>query len=88
MPKDLRTQPLLKLNIRTRIDPPRTSSVYSITTKNSKGNFDILPFHSNFVTMISGDIIVDKELPTEKTIKMEKGILTVVSNTVDVYVGV
>jgi len=38
--------------------------------------------------MISGDIIVDKELPTEKTIKMEKGILTVVSNTVDVYVGV
>lgn len=80
--------PDLTVNIKSRKDALFGGAAYSITSMNELGFFDVLPFHTNFVTLIKDFIVVDKGLPTEKTIKLDKGILTVISNTVKIYVGI
>ena len=62
--------------------------VKTVSSKNERGVFDILPLHTNFITLISDYVILDKGLPTEKKFDIEKGVLYVLSNKVDVYVGI
>lgn len=61
---------------------------HTVTSKNERGVFDILPLHTNFITLISEIIIIDKGLATEQKFEIEKGVLYVVSNKVDIYVGI
>ncbi|HLD51309.1 hypothetical protein A3K34_00650 [candidate division WWE3 bacterium RIFOXYC1_FULL_40_10] len=60
----------------------------SVSSKNTLGTFDILSGHANFITLISGFLIVDKGKLSEKTITLEKGILSVYENAVTVYLGI
>lgn len=62
--------------------------VRTLTSINQRGIFDILPLHTNFITLISDYVIVDKGLPSEKRFNMKKGILYVLSNKVSVYEGI
>lgn len=62
--------------------------VFSITSKNERGVFDILPFHANFISLISDYIILDKGLETEKKFIIEKGVLYIISNKVDIHIGI
>lgn len=62
--------------------------VSTITSKNERGIFDILLFHTNFITLISDFVVVDKGLPTEQKFDFEKGVLYVISNKVEIYVGI
>jgi F0F1-type ATP synthase epsilon subunit len=62
--------------------------VTTLTSKNERGVFDILLFHTNFITLISDYVIIDKGIPTEKIFNFEKGVLYVLSNKVIIYVGI
>jgi len=59
----------------------------SITSKNDRGIFDILPFHVNFITLIYDFIVIDRNLNTEKRFEMENGILYTLGNKIDIYIG-
>lgn len=59
----------------------------NVTSTNSRGEFAILAYHTNFITLVSSYISVDKGLNTEQTFKIDKALLVVLNNTVDVYVG-
>lgn len=61
---------------------------HTVTSKNDRGVFDVLPLHTNFITLINDYIIIDKGLPTEKNFELERGVLYILSNKVDVYVGI
>lgn len=78
----------LKVLIRSRSKNFFTGEVYSVSSKNEKGPFDVLPQHAQFVTLLTGNIVLDKGLPTEKTIEVDKGVLNVLGDKIDVYVGV
>lgn len=58
----------------------------TLTSYNSVGEFDVLEYHANFITMISKYLIIDKNSPTEKKILLEKGILSSKGDTVDVFI--
>lgn len=60
--------------------------VDSITTTNSKGVFDLLGAHENFITIIKDKIIYRNE-EGEKEVPVTTGILKVEHNTVHVFVG-
>lgn len=62
--------------------------VTTLTSKNERGVFDILLSHTNFITLIRDYVILDKGLPTEQKFNFEKGVLYVVSDKVDIYVGI
>jgi F0F1-type ATP synthase epsilon subunit len=79
---------LLEVYIRSRTKNYYKGSAQSLTTYNDKGELDILPMHTNFVSIIKKYIIVDKGLPTLKKFDLESAVLSVQDGKVDVYVGV
>lgn len=60
----------------------------TLTSKNERGVFDILFLHTNFITLVKDYVILDKGLDSEIKFDFEKGVLYVVSNKIDVYVGI
>lgn len=58
----------------------------SVTSKNSSGNFDILPQHANFITIIENQLITIIKPNNEKvTFQFPLGIIYQVNNVVNIY---
>jgi len=59
--------------------------VFSISSKNKLGKFDILPKHANFITLISDYLIL--RTPENKTTKLhfKRGVLEAYKNKVRVF---
>lgn len=60
--------------------------VNSVTTTNSKGVFDLLGAHENFISIIKDKVIYRNE-EGEKEIPITKGILKVEQNIVHIFIG-
>ncbi len=78
----------LHVYIRDRDKVILNSDVYTVSGVNEKGVFDILPLHSNFISLIEQHIILTRTDGSKETIKVNNGILRVVENRVEIYVGV
>lgn len=58
----------------------------SVSSKNSAGQFDILPRHANFVTMIKNEPIVIKvSMKEDQIFTYKTAVLTVKDNKVEIY---
>lgn len=77
----------LELIVKNRQKVLFQGPVTSVTTSNEKGVFDILPFHANYLTLTHGSLILDKGIPSEHTIALDKALLYVIENKVFVYAG-
>ncbi|MFZ2664364.1 MAG: hypothetical protein WAX66_03310 [Patescibacteria group bacterium] len=88
MTNKIETNVILMVSIKSKDKILFDGSVKTVSSKNERGVFDILPLHTNFITLISDYVILDKGLPTEKKFDIEKGVLYVLSNKVDVHVGI
>lgn len=62
--------------------------VKSISGKNKKGPFDILGYHTNFVSIIDGSITIREQNGAVKVIPIGSGIVKVFENVVYVFVGI
>lgn len=60
----------------------------SVSSESERGQFDILPGHANFISLVHSYVIIDRSLSTEQSFQMEKGIMYVASNNIEVYVGI
>lgn len=56
-----------------------------VTSHNDKGEFDILPSHANFISLIKNKIIIGKVDGDIQTWDIDHGILRVISNKVEIY---
>ncbi|AHB40482.1 MAG: hypothetical protein ACD_25C00197G0003 [uncultured bacterium] len=79
---------LLSVSVRTREKVLFEGSATTVTSFNLRGRFDILPYHANFITLISKYVIIDTGKETERQFDIDKGILYAMSNKVSVYVGI
>ena len=59
----------------------------TLTSQNEVGEFDVLPRHANFVTLIKDNIIINKGKEDEQKFDVTSGIINVENNKVDVYLG-
>jgi F0F1-type ATP synthase epsilon subunit len=58
----------------------------SVSSKNSDGSFDILPMHSNFVTLVREDpIIIVTEDGNEKKYVFKQSVIFVTENKVKIF---
>lgn len=64
------------------------SAVKSVSSYNSHGIFDILPFHSNFITLITKKIIINDLTGQKKEILIDEGIMRVKRNSVQIFLGI
>ena len=82
-----KVEQLLYVTIRSKEKLLFEGNVKSMTSKNERGIFDVLPSHANFISLISSYIVLDFGLETEKNFALEKGLLYLMQNKVSVYVG-
>ena len=61
---------------------------FSISGVNDKGEFDILPYHANFISLIKNYIYLNKGTEKEEKTLINKGVLRVKENKVDVFLEI
>jgi F0F1-type ATP synthase epsilon subunit len=88
MPDNLRKEQSLKVTIRSRKKLLYKGASYSVTSYSDKGFFDVLPQHANMVSLIKDFVVVDKGMASQQDFSLERGVLTVYSDNVQIYVGI
>jgi F0F1-type ATP synthase epsilon subunit len=62
--------------------------IQSISSRNEKGIFDILPLHGNFISLIEQRLILVRNDGTKTEVQVSNGILRASENRVEVFIGV
>lgn len=78
----------LYVTVRSRRGLTFEGELSAVSSYNQMGRFDILPEHINFVSMISKRLILHKADGKKEELNVEKGVLMVESNRVQVFIGV
>ena len=78
----------LFVTIRSRQGLAFEGELDAITSFNQVGQFDVLPEHGNFVTMINNKLILRKNRGAREEINVDKGVMMVEENRVQVFIGV
>jgi F0F1-type ATP synthase epsilon subunit len=78
----------LFLTVRSRTKVEYQGIVNTVSSYNDKGPFDVLNSHANFITLINNSLIIDQNLSSRKYIKIDKGVLSVSNNIIEVYAGI
>lgn len=60
----------------------------SVSSLNDKGPFDVLPLHSNFVSLIKEKVTINQLDKKKREIAIEKAIMKVYRNKVYIFVGI
>ena len=78
----------ISLKIHSRAGTLFSGAVSSLSAINKTGRFDIMPMHSNFISLIQGKITY-KDAITAQTheIPIDQAILRTSGNSVDIYLG-
>lgn len=78
---------MLKVVVRDPDELVFDGPAHSVTSYNEKGLFDVLPIHENFITIIKDKVIIRPEEGEIKEIALEKGILKVEENKVEIFLN-
>ena len=63
------------------------AKAHSVSSRNEKGRFDILPLHANFISLIKEFVKIDIEADEPRQIVLKSGILRVFENNVQIFIG-
>ena len=72
--------------VRNRTQVIFNDEVKSLTSKNDTGTFDILPEHANFISLISGSLILRKLDGQNQEIPLRNGIIKVKDDAIYCYI--
>jgi F0F1-type ATP synthase epsilon subunit len=78
----------LDVNIRSRRKSYFEGKTYSVSSLNDTGEFDVLPQHANFISLIRNQLILNKSAKDEQKFVISTGIMRVKDNKVDVFLDV
>lgn len=76
----------IHIQVRNRTRILFDEDVRSITTKNDTGTFDILPEHTNFISLITSPLVVRTMDGQEKIITFINGLIKVKDNSIHCYI--
>lgn len=62
--------------------------VKAISSFNESGRFDVLPQHANFISIIREFLIIYDKAGAKQEIKIDRGVLKVTANKVQVFLGI
>ena len=65
-----------------------TGSAIAVTSFNEQGRFDILPYHANFISIITKNLIVHSDGKNRRKIDIKTGVLHCKNNIVKVFVDI
>ena len=79
---------LLDLTVLNREEIVFQGKVKSVTSYNEKGKFDVLPQHSNSISLLQKGLIYRLISGQEKEIPVSDGVIKVQENKINVYLGI
>lgn len=79
---------LFSLSVRDREKIIFDGEVLSVSSKNSSGNFDILGYHANFISLIDKILTIRDATGVVTEIAVGKGVVRVRDNKIEVFVGI
>lgn len=62
--------------------------VLSVTSKNDKGIFDILPNHANFISLLNQNIKITKVDGSTQEVNLDNGVVKALGNKVEIFLGI
>lgn len=77
----------LTLTVRTRESLLFEGQVRSLTAHNDFGRFDILPGHSNFISLVDGLISFVTDAGLDRNLRVQNALLTASSNKISIFIG-
>lgn len=87
-PKDPKNQ-VLQVKITSPKEIIFQGEALSVSSKNSKGLFDVLPLHANFITLIENEpIVVRKANGESQSFSFPVAIIYTRDNRVDIYTDI
>lgn len=78
----------MNIEVRKREGLVFSGLVRAISSYNEKGPFDVLPYHTNFISIIRQEVVLYKTDGSEETIPVDVGVLLVRENNAEAYLGV
>jgi F0F1-type ATP synthase epsilon subunit len=60
----------------------------AVTSLNMRGQFDVLPYHANFITLIKEKVTIHLENKEPITYNLQSGIIKVAEDAVTVLIGI
>lgn len=79
---------ILTLTIEDRTGILLQTKAKSITSFNSKGNFDVLPGHANLIALIERHLFYVDEKDNMQEFKLQSALMKVNSNKVEVFLSI
>lgn len=77
----------LSVTVRTTKGIIFKSEVLSISSTNEQGHFDVLPLHSNFISLITNKISIRKIDGQTQIFEFQEAVLNVEENKVQVFIS-
>lgn len=65
-----------------------SNTVHAVSSVNEKGEFDVLPYHVNFISIVHDKIIIHELSGERKEFTIDRGLLSVYKNKVEVFLGI
>lgn len=62
--------------------------IASLSSRNQTGKFDLLPYHANFITVVTDKITVRPSRGRPQEFPVKRGVLYCYNNNVTVYLGI
>lgn len=81
------SSPSFPLEIMTREGIVFKDQVASLTSYNSRGKFDILPHHANYICIIEKKLIIRDIEGQEKEFSLFAGLLQFINNSGKIFLG-
>ncbi len=78
----------LKVTIKNKDNETLEEEISAVSSFNERGPFDILPLHENFISVIKDKIILHKKDGSAKEMAIERGVLKISENQVNIYLGI
>ncbi len=78
----------LRVEVRSRQGLVFEGDLFAVTSYNAKGEFDVLPTHANFVSMIQKKIVLRKANGKIEELTIDNGIMMVEDNQVRIFIGI
>ena len=79
---------LLKVQVRSRQGLVFEGDLFAVSSYNSAGLFDVLPQHTNFISLIKRKVTLRRGDGRTDEIALENGVIMVENNRVVVFLGV
>lgn len=78
----------IPLTVKSRDEIIYQGEVLAVSGVNGKGPFDILPYHGNFISIVTNKLSVLTPNRETQEITVDEGVLRVFENKIEVFLGV